>query len=325
MTGGGLPGNPLKFCDSHASPDVQMKKVLIGVLAMPVLLWLTAIVFVKLKERTLIFHAEKAVGPLKEPAPPFQPPHERVSFASADGTPLVGWVVPSASADSSGVWVLVCHGNSHNLSQFEEPEFYSYLRALGVNILTFDYRGFGESGGEPSEDGAYADTRAAYDLVVSRYGVNPKQVIIYGHSLGTGMAVQLASSVEAGALVLQAPYTSVPDMGARRYPYLPIHSLATYTFPSLERMARVTEPLLVLHSPADSTIPVAMGELIHRAAASPIKRFMHIAGGHNIAFKVDSALFFRAFREMIGTVRAASSTVAGPADSAAMRVRGTRG
>ncbi len=304
-----------------------MKKILIGVPAALLVLYLAVIAYVKLNERTLIFRANLAAGPLKEPAAPFQPPHTRVDFASADGTKLVGWVIPATVADSSGLWVLVCHGNSHNLSQLEEPEFYSYLRALGVNILVFDYRGFGESGGEADETGSYADTRAAYDLITTRYGVPASKVIVYGHSLGTGMAVQLASTVDAGALILQAPYTSVPDLGATFYPYLPVRQMATYEFPSLQRMAQVREPLLVLHSPADSTIPVAMGESIHRAAASTIKRFIHVEGGHNLAFRVDSALFFRAFREMVGTVKSATSTAAAApaADAAVTSTRATRG
>ena len=304
-----------------------MKKLLIGIPAAVVLCWLAAVAYVKLNERTLVFRAERAKMKLQEPRAPFQPPHTRVAFASADGTPLVGWVIPATHADSSGTWVLVCHGNSHNLSQLEEPEFYSYLRALGVNILTFDYRGFGESGGLEDELGSYADARAAFDLLVSKYQVPRNRIIVYGHSLGTGIAVQLASTVEAGALVLQAPYTSVPDLGATFYPYLPVRQLATFHFPSLERMRDIRVPLLVLHSPADSTIPVAMGDQIHRAAASTDKRFMHIEGGHNIAFKVDSALFFRAFREMVGTVNSAASRSAHvpPVDPAAKPVRATRG
>ena len=304
-----------------------MKKVLIGVPAILLVLWLAAIAYLKFAERTLVFRADLAAGPLKEPAPPFQPPHTRVDFSSADGTKLVGWVIPAASADSSGIWVLVCHGNSHNLSQLEEPEFYAYLRALGVNILAFDYRGFGESGGEPSETGAYADAHAAYEMIRSKYGASPKQVIVYGHSLGTGVAVELASSVEAGALILQAPYTSVPDLGAPRYPWLPVRALAGYSFGSLERMPKITQPLLVMHSPADSTIPMAMGEALTKAAASTNKRFLQIAGGHNIAFKIDSATFFRAFREMVGTVRSAATTAAIPpaADSTALSTRASRG
>ena len=303
-----------------------MKKLLIGVPAVLLVLWLAAIAYLKVNERTLVFRAKLAAGPLKEPSAPFQPPHTRVEFPSADGTRLVGWVIPATSADSSGVWVLVCHGNSHNLSQLEEPEFYAYLRALGVNILAFDYRGFGESGGEPSEAGVYADARAAYDLIRTKYGAKAKEVIVYGHSLGTGVAVELASSVESGALILQAPYTSVPDLGAPRYPWLPVRSLAAYSFASLDRIPKVTAPLLVMHSPADSTIPIAMGEALTKAAGSANKRFLSIAGGHNIAFKLDSATFFAAFREMVVTVRvAASATASTPAADAAVSTRASRG
>ncbi len=281
-----------------------MKRLLGTAVAIVALLYVGIIAYVKLNERTLVFHAEKARGPLKEPQAPFTPPHERVTLASLDGTPLVGWVVPSATGDTARTWVLYFHGNSHNLSQFEEPEFYQYLRALGVNLLVVDPRGFGESGGTPDEAGAYLDARAAWDYLLTQRHAAPDRIIIYGHSLGTGLAVQLATQVDAGALILQAPYTSVPDMGALRYPFLPVRAVAGYRFPSLERMPQVHEPLLVMHSPADSTIPIAMGAAITRAAASASKLCVPIKGGHNIAFKADSATFFSQFKLMVLAVQA---------------------
>lgn len=281
-----------------------MKRLLGTAVAIVALLYAGVIAYVKLNERTLVFHAEKARGPLKEPQAPFTPPHERVTLASLDGTALVGWVVPSATGDTARTWVLYFHGNSHNLSQFEEPEFYQYLRALGVNLLVVDPRGFGESGGEPDEAGAYQDARAAWNYLVTQRHAAPDRIIIYGHSLGTGIAVELATQVEAGALILQAPYTSVPDMGARRYPFLPVEAMAGYRFGSLARMPSVREPLLVMHSPADSTIPIAMGAAITQAAASPSKLCIPIKGGHNIAFKVDSATFFSQFKLMVMAVQA---------------------
>ena len=218
-------------------------------------------------------------------------------------------MIPATTTDSNGVWVLYCHGNAHNLSQYEEPEFYAYLRALGVNILVFDYRGFGESAGVPDEQGLYADARAAYDLLRTKYQVPASKIVLYGHSLGTGVAVQLASSVPSGALILHAPYTSIPDLGARQFWFLPVRTMASYRFPSLDRIPSITVPLLVLASPQDQLVPMQMGEALHLAAGSTDKRLIHVMGGHALAFKVDSALFFRAFREMIGTVLRESGAV----------------
>lgn len=272
-----------------------------------VLLYGAVLVGVKVVERDLVFQASRAKGPLGEPTGRWTPPHTRVEFTTTDSARLVAWVVPAARADSNGVWVLYCHGNAHNLSQFEEPEFYEYLRGTGVNILAFDYRGFGESTGTPDEPGLYADARAAYDFLRTRYHVPAERIILYGHSLGTGVAVQLATSVAAGALVLHAPYTSLPDVGADRFWYLPVRAIASYRFPSLERIPRVKIPLLVLHSPQDRAIPVAMGEQVHLAAGSVDKRLMHVLGGHELAFRVDSGVFFRAFREIVGTVAKAAA------------------
>ena len=295
-----------------------MRKTLIVIVALAVVLYGGLIAYVKVNERALVFQAERARGPLVPPAAEWKLPVTRVEFASGDGTSLVGWQIPGAMPDSNGTWVLVNHGNAHNISQLEEPEFLRDLRQLGTNILIYDYRGFGESGGEPDEEGAYADARAAYELLRAKYGVPAERIIIYGHSLGTGVAVQLASTVSAGGLVLQAPYTSVPDLGARRYPFLPVRQIAKYRFPSLERMPKVTEPLLVLHSPQDKLVPLSMGEQLFSAAGSKDRRFVHVEGGHEVAFRVDSAIFFRAFREMV-------NRVAARADSLERRLAGDAG
>ena len=264
---------------------------------------------VKVNERALVFQAERAKGPLAAPDAKWQLPVTRVAFAAADSTKLVGWVVPGAMPDSNGTWVIVNHGNAHNISQLEEPEFLRDLRATGVNILAYDYRGFGESGGTPDEQGLYADGHAAYQLLRTKYGVPAERIIAYGHSLGTGVAVELASTVPLGGLVLHAPYTSIPDLGAERFPYLPVRQISAYRFASLERIPKITVPLLVLHSPGDKAVPLAMGERIYAASGSKDRRMMHVAGGHELAFRVDSAIFFRAFREMVNRVTARADSI----------------
>ena len=286
-----------------------MRKLIISLTVIAVVAYGGVLAFIMASERTLVFQAARARGPLRTPDAALHLPYERVEFVSGDGTKLVGWQISGAMPDSNGLWVLVNHGNGHNLSQLEEPEFLRDLRGLGVNIFIYDYRGFGESAGEADELGAYADARAAYDLLRTKYGVSAERMIVYGHSLGTGVAVHLASTAAVGALVLQAPYTSIPDLGARRYPYLPIRSLATFRFSSLERMPKVTAPLLILHSPQDAVIPLAMAEQLQLAAGSKDRRFIHVEGGHELAFRTDSAIFFRAFREMVNRVAARADSI----------------
>ena len=286
-----------------------MRKALLIIAGLVVALYGGLIAWVKANERTLVFQADRAKGPLVPPGAQWNLPVTRVEFASGDGTKLVGWQIPGTMPDSNGTWVLVNHGNGHNISQLEEPEFFRDLRHLGTNILVYDYRGFGESAGEPDEEGSYADARAAYELLRTKYGVPADRIVVYGHSLGTGVAVQLASSVPAGGLVLQAPYTSIPDVGARRYPFLPVRQIARYRFPSLERIPKVTVPLLVLHSPQDAAVPLSMGEQLYAAAGSTDRRLIHVEGGHEIAFRVDSAILFRAFREMVNRVAARADSI----------------
>ena len=286
-----------------------MRKILLAAASLAVIVYGGLIAYVKLNERTLVFRADLARGPLVPPDAKWNLPVTRVAFSAADGTKLVGWQIPGAMPDSNGTWVLVNHGNAHNLSQLEEPEFLRDLRHLGTNILVYDYRGFGESAGEADEAGSYTDARAAYDLLRGTYSVPAERIIVYGHSLGTGVAVHLASTVPVGALVIQAAYTSIPDLGARRYPFLPVQQLARYRFPSLALMPRVTAPLLILHSPQDTTVPIAMGDQLFLAAGSKDRRFVHVEGGHDLAFRVDSAIFFRAFREMVNRVAARADSL----------------
>lgn len=202
-------------------------------------------------------------------------PYERVTLEAEDGHKLTGWVIPGESER----WLLYFHGNGENISSYLTlmPE----LHALGLNVLLFDYRGYGESEGVPSESGLYADARAAYAFLRNR-GVPAEGIILYGFSLGSGVAVNLAAEVagreDLGGLILEAAYTSLPAAGRSLYPFLPT-TLMRNRYDSLSKIGAVRAPLLMLHARDDYTVPFRQGRELYEAALQP-KRFVEVSGGH---------------------------------------------
>lgn len=291
-----------------------MKKLLGGLAAAVILAYAGIIGYMVARERDLVYHPyRRAVD-----APPehFALNHRPVSFASGDGTRLTAWVIPAARADSSGMWLLVCHGNFGNIGYGQRPEFYAHMRDIGVNLLAFDYRGFGESEGTPSEQGVYDDAEAAYRWLRDSLRVPAEQIVIFGHSLGSGVATELATRVPAAALILEGAFTAVSDRGGELYPWLPVRYIMRNRFASIEKIGRVTVPKLFLHSPEDDVIPLAHGQRLFASAPEP-KRFVTVHGGHADAYRVDRDVYYGAIAHLVDSVNPAGSAVAAAASPAA--------
>jgi uncharacterized protein len=215
----------------------------------------------------------------------------RVTVTTSDGVRLVSWAMPVAGG--SGYWLLICHGNGGNISEAGRPYHYAGLRALGLSLFAFDYRGYGESEGAPSEDGLYRDADAAYRYLRDTLGVPPERIVVFGHSLGSAVAVELAGRMPAAGLILDGALTSVVDRAQELFPYAPVRWIAASRYPSIERVGQLTLPKLFLHARGDEVIPIAHGRRLYEAAASP-KRFVELRGTHGDAFDVDSAAYFGA-------------------------------
>ncbi len=217
-----------------------------------------ALGYLRLNERAYIFLPADRHVPA--PSPEFALREQRVTYPSSDGVTIAAWVVPAAPAAVSDLWMLICHGNYGSIGFGARPRFYAGMRDLGVNLLAFDYRGFGDSTGAPDEQGVYADAMASYTYLTRTRGIAPDRIVIFGHSLGTGVAIQLASKVAAAALVAGCARTRpIVDRAQELYPLFPVRLIATQRFPSIDRIGSIGMPKLFLHSPEDTIIPTRAG------------------------------------------------------------------
>ncbi|MBU4191464.1 MAG: alpha/beta hydrolase [Proteobacteria bacterium] len=212
--------------------------------------------------------------------------YEDVRLVNALGTELHGWWLPHPQARFT---LLFCHGNGGNVSH--RLHSLRLFHDLGLSVLIFDYSGYGRSLGEPSEVATRADARAAWDWLAQR-GIDPGSVILFGRSLGGAVAARLAADVVAdvaaegtpvAGLILESTFTSVPDMGARLYPWLPVRLLVRDRYDSTRALAGLQTPALFIHSPDDEIVPHALGLALYDGYQGP-KSFLALTGGHNDGF-----------------------------------------
>jgi uncharacterized protein len=259
--------------------------------------YLALLLILRFSESRLLY-APGPPGPLTPPPPRLGLSPERVEIRTADGVTLVAWIMRPPSQAMPGRWLLICHGNAGNLADAGRPEHYAGLRELGLSLLAFDYRGYGESGGRPSEEGLYRDADAAYRFLRDTLRVPPSRIVLFGHSLGSAVAVELATRVPAAGLVLEGALTSVPERAQEIYPLVPIGWIARSRYASIEKIGRVAMPKLFLHARADEVVPLAHGRRLFDAAPPP-KTFVELAGGHGDAFEADSAVYFGAIARFL--------------------------
>jgi uncharacterized protein len=195
-------------------------------------------------------------------------------------------------------WVLFLHGNSATIASRANIARYRELRALGLNVMAPEYRGFGGLAGVPSEEAVADDARVAFEYLTERLRVSPTRIVIYGWSLGSAVAVTLASRVSAGAVILEGAPASLVAIGEQRYPVFPVRLVMRNPFESILRIRRVSAPLLFLHSPEDDIVPIAEGRRLFEAAPAP-KRFVEVRGGHINANDVDKSVFFGSIRAFL--------------------------
>ena len=199
---------------------------------------------------------------------------EEVMLQSADGVRVSAWHVP---ARESMPVVIYFQGNGGGLNL--RADRFRKLTADGTGLVALNYRGYGGSGGKPSEAGIILDAKAAYDFAVERYGAG--RIVLWGESLGTGVAVALAAEQPVARVILESPYSSIADVAASIYWFVPVRLLILDRFRSDERIAKVTVPVLVVHGERDNIIPISYGERLYALIPGP-KRFVRLPNaGHN--------------------------------------------
>lgn len=206
--------------------------------------------------------------------------YEPVRFITADGVGLSGWFIPAPNARGT---LLFCHGNAGNISH--RLESIRQFHQLGLDVFIFDYRGYGESEGVPSEEGTYLDAEAARRYLVEERQRVPARMVYFGRSLGAAVAAWLAIRHPPRALIVESSFTSVPDFGAEIYPWLPVRWLARLQYPTREYLQQTRAPVLVVHSREDEIVPFRHAEALY-AAANPPRELLEIRGGHNDGFLV---------------------------------------
>ncbi|MBI2440380.1 MAG: alpha/beta hydrolase [Lentisphaerae bacterium] len=218
---------------------------------------------------------------------------EPVTLTTSDGLRLAGWYVPCQRARGT---LLICHGNGGNIG--DRLHVIGLFHELGLNVLIFDYRGYGESAGKPSEEGTYRDAQAAWQYLTEKRGIPPDKIVVFGRSLGGAIAAELAARIAPAALIIEASFTSVPDLGARLYPYLPIRLLCRFRYNTRESLKAVHCPVLIAHSREDEMIPFAHGQKLYAVAVEP-KTFVELTGDHNAGEVLTSAAYREALDKFL--------------------------
>ena len=218
---------------------------------------------------------------------------EAISVRTSDGETIHGWFVPVAGPAPT---VLLCHGNGGNIGG--RLDVILMIHDMGLNVCMFDYRGYGQSTGTPSEQGTYLDAEAVWAYLTGSQGVAPDQIVVWGESLGGAVAGWVAEQKRPAGLILESTFTTLPDMAVRLYPFMPVRWLCRFRYPTVDRLARIACPVLVAHSPDDEIIPFALGQRLYLAAHEP-KRFLTMKGSHNTGRDESGKAFEQAVKTFI--------------------------
>ena len=260
----------------HDGPRDTIVLTLLTIAALLIVLWAA--------QRRLMYFPVSGVPPL---AALGLSDVRAVTFDTADGLRLNGWLFTLERAEPRGT-VLVFNGNAGNRA-YRVPLATALVRR-GFRVLLFDYRGFGDNPGSPSERGLAHDARAAREYLMGRRDVDATRLIYFGESLGTAVAVELAMEHPPAALILRSPFTSMADVGQYHYWWLPVRLLIRDRFETLQRIGRVKSPLLVIAGERDSIVPIDQSRRVYDSAVNVPKQFLSIPNAdHNDDALLDGA------------------------------------
>lgn len=265
-------------------------KILISLITLPVLFYVIICLYIFFNQKRMMYMPFRE---MEDTPDDIDLPYRKVSIETADGVRLSGWFVGEhENADVA----LFCHGNAGNISH--RLETFKALDSLGLNTFIFDYRGYGASEGSPTEKGTHLDAEAAWRYLTETEKISPDRIILWGRSLGGAVATKLATKVNAKGLVLESTFTSIPEVGAAFYPYLPVKLFARYKYNTEAIIATIDMPVLVVHSPEDEVIYYRFGKRLFEAAVEP-KQFLKIQGSHNEGFVDSKNIYINGVKEFL--------------------------
>ena len=235
---------------------------------------------------------------------------ENVIFETADGLRLSGWYIPAPLESrrekslTGQFTILFCHGNGGNIMHCLDS--IDIFHDLGLNCFIFDYRGYGNSEGKPSEEGTYLDARAAYKWLTEKKKIPPGNIIAFGWSLGGSIAAKSAGEDKFAGLVVESAFTSYADMGLKFYPYMPVRWFARFSYSTIDYIKDVHCPVMIIHSRDDEIVPFEFGVELYETANQP-KELVEIFGSHNDGFLVSGEIYKSAWMKWLKFLKESKS------------------
>jgi hypothetical protein len=252
---------------------------------------LAVIIFYKQLENSIIFYPDKA---LDDRPSNWDLSYKDIQFLTPDGQKLHGWFFPVSGKSPV---LLFCHGNAGNISH--RIENIKFLVKRDISVFIFDYRGYGQSSGRPSEKGIYIDGIAAYDYLTEIEKISPDRIVIFGRSIGGAVAIEVALQRKVRCLIIESTFTSTKDMAKTIFPFFIFSPFLPHHYNNILKIAGVTIPKLIIHGEDDNIVPFSMGNKLFAQATEP-KLFLPIRrAGHNDTYVVGGGDYFEAIVNFI--------------------------
>lgn len=262
--------------------EIKTKRMLYTILIGLALGYLLLIGFVYLRQGSMVYYPTKEIE--GTPAD-IGLKYEEITLKTKDSVNLSAWYV--SAKDERGV-VLFCHGNAGNISH--RLDSIRIFHDLGLSVFIFDYRGYGRSEGSATEKGTYLDAESAWEYLVNVKGVRPEKIILFGRSLGSAVAAELALKHKAAGIIIESGFKTIPALGAKFFPYLPLRLISRFQYSTIDKVGMIKMPKLFIHSPQDEMIPYEHGAALFKNATEP-KEFLQITGGHNEGFLTSGKIY----------------------------------
>ena len=270
--------------------SVRLRRMIMVVLSALLLGYAMLVAFVYLRQAKMLYFPSTQIE--STPAS-IGLSFDEITLRTADGLNISAWYIPAQQPKG---FLIFCHGNAGNISH--RLDSIRIFHDLNLSVLIFDYRGYGKSEGEPTEKGTYLDAEAAYDFLVKVKGVAPSGIVIFGRSLGSAVAAELAMRRRAGALIIESGFTSIPDLGEKFFPHMPVRLITRFHYATINKVGKLGLPKLFIHSPDDEIIPFTQGQLLFATASEP-KEFLTLTGDHNGGFLLSGDRYIKGLEKFI--------------------------